>query len=145
MGEAKSEVRRVECLSYYATSVGLIYVVIGLLSGFYLGYVKVTLESIPSAMVSGHSHFLCLSILILVVGFAMRNWAREIEDKRFSLTEGQFRSAQVSVVLLALGAIITFIAHFAEMWQLVMLGDLLYFIGFLVVALGWILGGRRVK
>lgn len=141
MGEAKS----VECLSYYATSIGLLYVVIGLLSGFYLGYVKVTEESIPSTMISGHSHFLCLSILILIVGLAMRNWAREIEDKKFTLTGGQFRSAQASVVLMASGAIITFVSYFAVMWQLVLFGDILYFIGFLVVALGWILGGRRVK
>jgi hypothetical protein len=140
-----SESKDVECLSYYATSIGLIYVVIGLLSGFYIGYIHMTTESVPSAMLSGHSHFLCMSTLILIVGLAMRNWAREIEDKRVGLSGGQLRSAQASVILLALGSIITFFSYLADMAELVLLGDIFYFIGFLIVAVGWILGSRRVK
>lgn len=140
-----SESKNVECLSYYATSVGLIYVVIGLLYGFYLGYMHMTADSVPNTMLSAHSHFLCMSTLILIVGLAMRNWAREIEDKRVALSGGQLRSAQASVILLAIGAVITFISYPAQMPELVLFGDALYFIGFLMVALGWILGGRRVK
>ncbi|MFQ5759051.1 MAG: hypothetical protein ACE5IF_05185, partial [Candidatus Bathyarchaeia archaeon] len=140
-----SESKNVECLSYYTTSIGLIYVVIGLLSGFYLVYLLMTTGSIPSMLVSAHSHFLCMSILILIVGLAMTNWARLIAEKKVTLSGGQLRSAQASVGLLALGDIIAFIAYSAQMPQPGLIGDILYFIGFLMVAVGWILGGMRVK
>jgi len=116
-----------------------------LLSGFGLVYILMTTGSIPSMMTSAHSHFLCMSTLILIVGLAMKNWAREIEAKRVALSSGQLRSAQASVALLALGAIITFISSLARMPQPSLIGYILYFIGFLMVAVGWILGGRKVK
>ena len=82
MGEAKN----MACLSYYSTSIGLIYVVIGLLSGFGLVYIIVTGNKPESMMVSAHSHFICMSTLILIVGFAMKNWSREIEEKKVALS-----------------------------------------------------------
>jgi len=86
-----------------------------------------------------------MSILILIVGLAMANWARGISEKRFTLSGGQLRSAQASVVLLALGAIIAFISNSAQMREPGLIGHILYFVGFLMVAVGWILGGRKVK
>lgn len=140
-----SEAKSVECLSYYTTSIGLIYVVIGLLSGFYLVYLNMINASIPSLLTAAHGHFLCMSILILIVGLAMTNWARGISEKRFTLSGGQLRSAQASVVLLALGDIMALIFYSAQMPEPGLIGDILYFIGFLMVALGWILGARKAK
>jgi len=127
------------------TSIGLIYVVIGLLDGFYLAYLDMTTGEIPSMLVSANSHFLCMSIIILIAALAMVNWAKAISEGKFTLTSGQLRSAQASVVLLALGAIIALIFYSAQMPELGLIGDILYFVGFLMVALGWILGGRKVK
>ena len=138
-----SEAKDVERLSFYTTSIALIYIVIGLLSGFGLVYILMTTHSIPSMVVSAHSHFLCMSILILIVGLAMKSWAREIEEKKITLSGGKLRSAQASVVLLALGDVIAFISYLAQIPQPGLIGDILYFIGFLMVAVGWILGRRR--
>jgi len=138
-----SEAKDVERLSFYTTSIALIYIVIGLLSGFGLVYILMTTHSIPSMVVSAHSHFLCMSILILIVGLAMKSWAREVEEKKITLSGGKLRSAQASVVLLALGDVIAFISYLAQIPQPGLIGDILYFIGFLMVAVGWILGRRR--
>jgi len=140
-----SEAKDVDCLSFYTTTIGLIYVVIGLISGFGLVYNLMTTGRIPSMITSAHSHFLCMSTLILIVGLAMKNWAREIEAKRIALTGGQLKSAKASVALLAVGNIIAFVSYLAQMPQPGLIGDILYFIGFLMVALGWILGGRKAK
>jgi len=86
-----------------------------------------------------------MSTLILIVGLAMKNWAREIQEKRMALTSGQLKTAKASVVLLALGNIIAFVSYLAQMPPPGLIGDILYFIGFLMVALGWILGGRKAK
>ena len=141
MVEAKS----VERLSHYMTSIGLIYVVIGLLGGLYLAYPQVdVLAMLEPALDS----FLCLSIIILIVGVAMSGWARYVAEKRFSLTGGLMMSAQASVALLALGAIISFLSAFLEIPEaglIGLVGYVLYIIGFLVVAVGWIMGGSRLK
>ena len=140
MTEAKS----IEKLSYYTTSIGLIYVVIGILGGFYLVYTLISGGSPPSMMISAHSHFLCMSTLILIVGIAMRNWATEIENGRFILSGALLRAAQISVALLALGNIITFIFYSLQSPEPGLIGDIIYFLGFLIVALGWIIGGRKI-
>ncbi len=137
--------KRVLRLSYYTTGIGLVYVVIGLVSGFYLGYVQSTQENIASMFISAHAHFLCMSILILFVGLAMKNWAREIEEKRVAASSIQLRSAEASVTLLLLGAIVTFISHLIPVSHLILIGNLLYFIGFFMVAVGWILGAGKIK
>ena len=142
------EAKRVERLSNYTTSIGLIYVVIGLLCGFYLVYLRVNEIDAPAMLSPAHGHFLCLSTLIVIIGVAMSGWARYIAEKRFSLTDGLMMSAQASVALLALGAIITFLSAFLETPEagmITLLGYVLYFIGFLVVAVGWIMGGSRLK
>lgn len=140
-----SEAKSVDCLSYYAIIIGLIYVAIGLLNGFNLVYILMTSESLPRGMASAHSHFLCMSILILVVGLGMRNWARDIEDKRITSSRRDVRYAQTSVFLLALGAILPSFSSFVQLPPLTLIGYILYFIGFLMVSVGWILGGRRTK
>ena len=139
-----SEAKSVESLSYYTTSVGLVYVVIGLLSEFGMVYVQVTGGSI-SGTISAHNHFLCMSILILIVGLAMKNWAREIREGRFTISGGQLKSAEASAFMLALGAIIAFIFHLAQISLLMGVGDVIFFVGFLMVAIGWIMGGRKMK
>jgi len=145
MEKENLEAKNVERLSYYTLSIALVYIVIGLLSGFGLAYIKATKDSIPDLIVSAHSHFLCMSILILLVGLAMKNWAREIELGKLFVTTNQLKSAQASVVLLAVGAIITFVLLCGEMREPALIGDILFFIGFFMVAIGWILGGRKSK
>jgi len=137
--------KRVMWFSYYTTGIGLVYVVIGLVSGFCLGYVQSTQENIASMLISAHAHFLCMSILILFVGLAMKNWAREIEEKRVTASSVQLKSAITSVILLLVGAIVTFISYLIPVWQLILIGNLLYFIGFFMVAVGWILGAGKIK
>jgi len=78
----------------------------------------------------------------------MSSWARYVAEKRFSLTGGLMMSAQASVALLALGAIINFLSAFLEMSEaglIGLIGYVLYIIGFLIVAVGWIMGGSRLK
>ena len=145
MEKENLEAKNVERLSYYTTGIALIYLVIGLLSGFWLVYIKATEDSIPDLVVSAHSHFLCMSIIILIVGLAMKNWAREIKEGKFDLSRGRLRSAQASITLLALGNIITFAFLSVEMPKPALVGDILFFIGFLMVAIGWILGGRKIE
>ena len=144
MVEAKS----VERLSHYATSIGLIYVLIGLLSSLYLAYLQVYEMDVPAMLEPANESLLCLSIIILIVGVAMSGWARYVAEKRFSLTGGLMMSAQASVALLALGAITNFLSAFLEIPEaglIGLVGYALYIIGFLVVTVGWIIGGSRLK
>lgn len=104
-----SKAKSVKCLSYYATAIGLTYIAIGLLSGLYMVYLQMAVNEIPSTVASAHDHFLYMSILIVILGMAMSGWASLIAEKRFNLTGSLLRSAQTSVALLALGAIITFL------------------------------------
>lgn len=139
-----SDVESVERLSFFATSIGLIFVVIGLLNGFGLVYMLMTKGSIPGMMVSAHSHFLCMSTIILVAGLAMRNWAREIDRTKTALKRSHLGSAKSSVALLVIGNMVAFIFYSANTPKPGLIGDILYFIGFLIVAVGWIIGGRRM-
>ena len=134
--------KSVERLAYYTTSIGLLYILLGLLSGFYMIYMILTGVTIPSSVSSAHSHLICLSILILIVGLAMKNWARDVKEKRFNLTESRLKSAQASVFLLALGTILVFICEWIQMSQPALVGYVLFLIGFLMVAIGWISGGK---
>ena len=134
--------KNVERLAYYTTSIGLLYVVLGMLSGLYLGYMIAAGNLIPDYMSSAHSHILCLGILILVVGLAMKSWARETREKKIVLTSGRLKSAQVSVFLLALGTIVAFISDLTQMSLSALTGYILFFIGFLMVTIGWISGGK---
>ena len=144
MVEAKS----VERLSHYATSIGLIYLLIGLLSNLYLTYLQVNQLVVPAVLKPANDSLLFLSIIILIVGVGMTGWARYVAEKRFSLSGSLMKSAQVSVALMALGAIINFLLVVLEMSEaglIGLVGQVLFIIGFLVVVLGWIIGGSRLK
>jgi len=136
------ETKGIEKLSYYATSIGLIYLIIGLLSGFCLVYILVRKGAIPGTLISAHSHFLCMSMLILIVGLGMKNWAREIAEKKISFSGGRLTAARISLALLALGAIMAFVFFSVKAQLLGLIGDIIYFIGFLMVSIGWITGGK---
>jgi hypothetical protein len=139
------EAKKIEAISYYTISISLVYILIGLLSGFFLVYMIMSGSSIPGLMTSAHSHFLCMSTITLIIGVAMNSWASQIREERFSLTGGFYRAAQVSIILLALGNIMAFVFYLAQMTLPGLIGDILYFIGFLMAAMGWIMGGRKVK
>lgn len=133
------EAKKIDRLSGYTTNIGLIYIVIELLSGFSLVYSLMRTGSAPSMMISAHSHFLCMSIIILIVGLSMKHWARDLEDEKYILIGAQLISAKISVVLLALENIRAFISYSAQMPQPGLIGDILYFAVFLIVAIGWIM------
>jgi len=44
-----------------------------------------------------------------------------------------------------LGAIVAFVSYLAQMPSSELIGDILYSIDFLMVVIGWIIGGREVK
>ena len=140
-----SEAKKVEKLSYYAISIGLIYIVIGLLDGFWMVSLLMAEKSIPGLITSSHGHFLCMSTIILIIGVAMASWARLIRDGRAILTGGQLRSAQASIALLAIGNIVTFVSYSAQMIVPGLIGDIIYFVGFVMVTIGWILGLRKIE
>lgn len=137
--------KSVKKLADYAVSVGLIYIVIGLLSGFYLVYLTMQGGEIPSLVGSAHSHFLCMSILIIIVGLLMHKWSEEIKEKKVTLTTGKLRSAQTSVFLIALGAILTFVFLSAQMAKAAVIGYILYFIGLLTIAFGYVIGSKESR
>jgi len=134
-----SEVQKIGRLAYIATSIGLVYILVGLFFGFYLAFAG----EAPRLLISSHSHLLCMSTIIVVVGVMMKHWERELELKKFTLKPFQLRSAQVSVILLALGAIVAFISFASYIMLGGIIGYVLYFIGILMVTIGYILGSRK--
>ncbi len=61
-----SEIRDVEKLSYYTTSIGLIYTVIGLLSGFGLVYILMSGGQYTENDRFSIQLLFCMNILILI-------------------------------------------------------------------------------
>lgn len=85
------DAKNVEKLAHIASSIALIYIIIALIGGFGMVYLKETEDTLKDYVVSAHSHFLCMSILILIIGIAMSNWARDLEVGKYTLTGGQLQ------------------------------------------------------
>ncbi len=125
----------VKSASYYAISIGLIYILIGLISGFGMIFIAVAGDGyLPDSIVSAHSHFICMSILILIVGLIMKSWAYEIEEK----WRKRLGSMKASVILLSLGAITVFIFLFIQVPEPALIGYILFLIGFFMLAINWL-------
>ncbi len=135
----------VEKLSHFASSIGLVYIVIGLLSSFGMVYLEMSGEEIPKMVGSAHSHFFCMSTLILILGLGMHNWASKVKEGDIALDGGSLKSAQVAVAFLALGALISFVFLSMQLPQIAMVGYILYTLGFLIVSFGWISSGGKCK
>ena len=136
------EAKDVRKMGHFWVTIGLIYLVIDLIVGIWIFYRDINGEVIEVHIVSAFNRFLYMSIIITIIGALGTLWSVGIGSGIHKITNGQFRSAQASGVLLSLGAILTFILESVEVEEGALFGYILFFIGLLMVAIGFTMFGR---
>ena len=137
MIEAK-EIRR---LGHGLVNIGLIYLVIALIVGIWIFYQDINDEIVEVYIASAFTRFLYMSIIITIIGAMINLWSIGTDRGIYRVTNGQLRSAQISGVLLTLGAILTLVLGSMEVEKGALFGYVLFFIGVLMVALGYTMAG----
>jgi hypothetical protein len=131
------EEKDVRNMGHFWSSIGLFYLVIALIVGIWIFYQDVNNVIVEKHITSAFNHLLYMSIIIMIIGVMGVLWSVGIGKGIHKISNSKFRSAQASGVLLALGAILTFIMESIEIEWGALFGYVLFFIGLLMVAIGF--------
>lgn len=136
------EAKDVRKMGHSMISIGLIFLMISMIVGIWIFYKDINDEIVEAHIVSAFNRFLYMNIIMIIIGVLGTLWSIGVEKGIHEITNGQLRSAQTSGVLLSIGTISTFVFGSAEVEEGALFGYVLFFIGLVMVAMGFIVFGK---